>query len=168
MTDLTQAARQALEALEQSVDLVGNEYATNWRHGMPTRAAQLKALEDQWEAHKAAIAALRAALEAQQEPRPVALMWQHEETGRVTFTSMDDPYPGKRWHRVPLYAASQPAHPPAQPQGWVLVPEEPTREMCAAGVLALYEASAGDIETTASEVRITYSAMLAARPKETT
>ena len=40
---------------------------------------------------------------------PVALMWQHEETGRVTFTTMADPYVGKRWHRIPLYA-----HPPQQ------------------------------------------------------
>ena len=45
---------------------------------------------------------------------PVALMWQHEETGRVTFTTMADPYVGKRWHRIPLYAAApqQPMHCP--------------------------------------------------------
>ena len=67
-----------------------------------------------------------------------------------------------------LRAALEAQQEPAQPQGWVLVPEEPTPEMCAAGVQALYAASVGDIETTGSEVRITYSAMLAARPKETT
>ena len=45
---------------------------------------------------------------------PVALMWQHEETGRVTFTTMADPYVGKRWHRIPLYPAApqQPMHCP--------------------------------------------------------
>jgi hypothetical protein len=98
MTTLHTAARQALDFCEFLWrEVAMNDYAN--------------------ERLEATTAALRGALEAQQEPKPVALMWQHEETGRVTFTSMDDPYPGKRWHRVPLYAAPQP------PQGWVPVTE---------------------------------------------
>ena len=60
----------------------------------------------------AATDAENATVEPVQEP--VALMWQHEETGRVTFTTMADPYVGKRWHRIPLYAAApqQPMHCP--------------------------------------------------------
>ena len=108
-------------------------------------------------------------VEAQQ--KPVALMWQHEETGRVTFTSMDDPYPGKRWHRVPLYAATQPAHPPAQPQGWVLVPACLLQK--AADVLeeaTTYTHSESWSPSMTDELLALRQAMLAARPqpKETT
>jgi hypothetical protein len=69
MSKLRKAAQQALEALEECVDLVRNEYATDWRHGMPTRAAQLASMREGVEAHEAAIAALRAALEAESEQR---------------------------------------------------------------------------------------------------
>lgn len=62
---------QALEALENSVDLVANDYHDDWRHGIPSRAAQLAGLKAQVEAHKAAIVALRAALgiPAPKEPK---------------------------------------------------------------------------------------------------
>jgi hypothetical protein len=49
----------ALEALEESVDMVRNEYAEDWRHGMPTRAAQLAAMKNSLDKHVAAIAAIR-------------------------------------------------------------------------------------------------------------
>ncbi len=64
--------------------------------------------------HGEAAALLRELLAAEPVQEPVALMWQHEETGRVTFTTMADPYVGKRWHRIPLYAAApqQPMHCP--------------------------------------------------------
>jgi hypothetical protein len=64
MTDLRTAAEQALEALTESVDLVQHAYDSDWRHGMPTRAAQLAAMKDGLDAHHAAIEALRAALAA--------------------------------------------------------------------------------------------------------
>ena len=47
---------------------------------------------------------------------------------------------------------------------WKLVPVEPHMGMRAAGVSALYEASAGDIEATDMEVGEAYRAMLAAAP----
>lgn len=56
-------------------------------------------------------AALLRELAAEPAQEPVALMWQHEETGRVTFTTVADPYVGKRWHRIPLYAAPQQRQP---------------------------------------------------------
>lgn len=63
---------------------------------------------------KYALGECREAAKAAPVQEPVALMWQHEETGRVTFTTMADPYVGKRWHRIPLYAAApqQPMHCP--------------------------------------------------------
>jgi hypothetical protein len=66
MTDLRTAAAAALEALTESVDLVQHAYDSDWRHGMPTRAAQLAAMKDGLDAHHAAIEALRAALDAPQ------------------------------------------------------------------------------------------------------
>lgn len=111
MTDLTQAARQALEALAAMLDDDDHD------------AAKIEA--------RAASAALRAALEAQQEP--------------------------------------------AQPQGWVLVPEEPTPEMAGAmqdAALANYDATINHELADGPEpegwCRAVYRAMLAARPKETT
>lgn len=64
MSKLRKAAEAALEALIESVGLVEAEYASNWRHGMPTRAAQLATELDSLNAHKQAIDALRAALAA--------------------------------------------------------------------------------------------------------
>ncbi|CAB4159327.1 hypothetical protein UFOVP707_79 [uncultured Caudovirales phage] len=190
--------QQALEALERADDWMARVEG-NDRGG------------HEW--LNAAITALRAALEAQQEP----VAWQdvHDHTNLY-------------WRKPPqgdvrpLYAAPQPAkveaqqeparliqigdtstpanrlvtviaeglgadHPamgdlmalilskpaapqPAIPPGFVLVPEEPTPMMCAAGMRALYEASVSDIEATEKESAHCYRAMLAARsqPKETT
>jgi len=65
MTTLRAAARQALEALEESEQHYGSD----------------SALRD-------AIQILRAALE-QPEQEPVAWMFQHEETGRMNYVSND-------------------------------------------------------------------------------
>lgn len=59
----TEVMRKALEALENSLDLVQAEYTDNWRHGLPTRAAQLDGLKQLAEDHASAIEALRAEIE---------------------------------------------------------------------------------------------------------
>lgn len=59
----TEVMRKALEALENSLDLVQAEYTDNWRHGLPTRAAQLDGLKRLAEDHASAITALRAEIE---------------------------------------------------------------------------------------------------------
>jgi hypothetical protein len=271
MTDLTQAARQALEALAEAADYTRHpdydwpayfsrqvaDAITALRAALqPTDAAEDPCCGEyerctrpctprgQWLGERKA----RAALEAQQEPKPAA--WQERvelspgefsewfetrsewnmrrprevESGGVRYqfrplyaapqpakveaqqesalkvgnlpTYNRDDYPGLGMWWVQLWAVEsddkQPgkvvaraygatpqearqiaerlaagfsAPQPAIPPGFVLVPEEPTPEMVAAGVRALYEASVGDFETTDSEVRITYSAMLAARPQ---
>lgn len=65
--------QQALEALEESIDLVRHEYKTDWRHGMPTRKAQLDGMKKGVEFHEKAITALRERL-AQPEQQPIAWM----------------------------------------------------------------------------------------------
>ena len=50
--------RQALEALNDSVDYVREDYRTNWRHGVPTRQSQLDNLKAQVDEHEAAISAI--------------------------------------------------------------------------------------------------------------
>ena len=60
--------QQALVALENSVDLVRHEYNTDWRHGLPTRKAQLDGMKEGLDAHEATITALRTALEQQADP----------------------------------------------------------------------------------------------------
>ena len=54
--------RQALEALENSIDTVRNEYETDWRHGYPTREAQLAGMKEMLDQHEAAITAIKEAL----------------------------------------------------------------------------------------------------------
>jgi hypothetical protein len=58
MTD-RQLLQQALDALEESVDLVRHEYSIDWRHGLSTRKAQLEGMKAGLDAHDAAITALR-------------------------------------------------------------------------------------------------------------
>jgi len=62
--------QQALDALEESVDLVQHAYDADWRHGMPTRKMQLDATLSALTAHRAAIDAIRAHLAAQPAPVP--------------------------------------------------------------------------------------------------
>jgi hypothetical protein len=57
------AMREALEALDDSAEYVEADYKNNWRHGVPTRQAQLDGLKAQLDAHKAAITHLRQRLE---------------------------------------------------------------------------------------------------------
>lgn len=59
---LREALEAALDALTESVDTVRDEYVSDWRHGMPTRAGQLEARRKGVEAHESAITAARAAL----------------------------------------------------------------------------------------------------------
>jgi len=58
MTD-REIMQQALDALENSVDLVRHEYSIDWRHGLSTRKAQLEGMKAGLDAHDAAITALR-------------------------------------------------------------------------------------------------------------
>ena len=61
-SDHTVLLRQALEALENSIDAVRNEYETDWRHGYPTREAQLAGMKEMLDQHEAAITAIKEAL----------------------------------------------------------------------------------------------------------
>jgi len=66
MTDINElyhALLMAKRALEESADLVSTEYATDWRHGIPTRLKQLAGMKALVDAHYAAIASAQAALE---------------------------------------------------------------------------------------------------------
>jgi hypothetical protein len=71
MTD-RQLLQQALDALENSVDTVQHEYDADWRHGLPTRKAQLDGMKECLDAHIAAITSLRERL-AQPEQEPVKI-----------------------------------------------------------------------------------------------
>jgi len=55
---------KVLAALEESIDLVEHDYESDWRHGLPTRKAQLDGLRKGVELHKEAIAIMR----KEQEP----------------------------------------------------------------------------------------------------
>jgi hypothetical protein len=68
--NLREAAQQALEALENCLDIVQHEYENDWRHGLPTREKQLAAMRDMVQQHEAAITALRTAL-AEPERKPL-------------------------------------------------------------------------------------------------
>lgn len=65
-----EAMKTALEALDNSIDTVWNEYLDDWRHGLPTRKAQLEAKLKMVEDHEKAITAIKAAL-AQPAQEPV-------------------------------------------------------------------------------------------------
>lgn len=64
MTTLLEAAKQAREALESSIDLVRADYESNWRHGIPTREKQLEAAAATVQSHEDAITNLTAAIDA--------------------------------------------------------------------------------------------------------
>ena len=63
IAELCHALLVAKRTLEESSDLVSNEYATDWRHNTPTRAKQLAGMKALVDAHYAAIASAQAALE---------------------------------------------------------------------------------------------------------
>ena len=56
--------RTGLQSLEESIDIVRQEYLTDWRHGIPTRKAQLDGIKETFDRHEAAITALRKRLES--------------------------------------------------------------------------------------------------------
>ena len=49
----------AEDALENSVDVVQNEYDNDWRHSLPTRKAQLDGMLKMLERHKETLAAIK-------------------------------------------------------------------------------------------------------------
>lgn len=58
--------RAMLAALEESVDMVAENYNTDWRHGVPTRQAQLDGKYELLEAHRAAIEQGKAAMQTKE------------------------------------------------------------------------------------------------------
>lgn len=60
---LRKVMQQALDALVDSVDLVREDYRTDWRHGIPTRAAQLEGKKAELDRHEQTIAAIDAAMQ---------------------------------------------------------------------------------------------------------
>lgn len=65
--------QRAFDALENSRDMVWNEYATDWRHGLKTRKLQLDAMGARAEEHDAVTAALKEAIES---PEQESSAWQ--------------------------------------------------------------------------------------------
>jgi acyl-CoA reductase-like NAD-dependent aldehyde dehydrogenase len=65
---MRQALQQCLQALTDSLDAMQSRYDEDWRNRSPMRARQLQGMADQLAAHKAAIAAAQAALDAPCEP----------------------------------------------------------------------------------------------------
>lgn len=106
-----------------------------------------------------AITALRAAIEAAEKQEPVAWM------GEYNINDIRDHYTVVMRHKTdfssmpdrlrPLYTTPQQ---PAIPDGWQLVPVEPTSEMLAAALQAQLPEPTGFVEI--------YKAMIAAAPKE--
>lgn len=68
---MIEVLKQALEVLEASVDLVQNEFDTNWRHGIPTRQTQLDYEAKMLQQHKDSITNLRAAIEQMEKVEPI-------------------------------------------------------------------------------------------------
>lgn len=93
---MIKAMKQALAALENSIDTVRNEYENDWRHGLPTRKAQLDAIKEMVDQHDSAIKSLRWAIaEAEQEP----VAWMHPDGRLWTFGKGFD----KSTFTIPLY-----------------------------------------------------------------
>jgi hypothetical protein len=55
ITQLIELIREMGKALENSVDAVQAAYDSDWRHGMPTREAQLECMRLELEQHKSAL-----------------------------------------------------------------------------------------------------------------
>jgi hypothetical protein len=94
---------------------------------------------------------------------PVAHIHQHDETGRIALREMPERMNEIRWIEIPLYTAGQLTETYAAgkrdaiPEGWVLVPKEPTAELLSF-VIGLI---APGIDTRVDN----YKAMIAAAPK---
>ena len=74
---MIEVLKQALEALENSIDMVRCDYETNWRHGLPTRKAQLDGMKEMLEQHEKSITFLRQAIAEAEKQEPVAWMHNH-------------------------------------------------------------------------------------------
>ncbi len=74
-----EALAMALEALEESVDLVQDAYDTDWRQGLPTRKKQLDAEKIALDNHKKAIDAIKESLEEPQATHSEdCYKWHHK------------------------------------------------------------------------------------------
>jgi hypothetical protein len=62
MTDDEALLTRCLQALEESFDTVRNEFEADWRHGVPTRKAQLEAMREAVIYHEDTITALKVRL----------------------------------------------------------------------------------------------------------
>ena len=111
-------AEQALKSLTESIDLVRNTYNEDWRHGMPTRAAQLAADKQALDEHADAIEALTAAL-AQPASLTEAQLASACLSYRHDFGLLDADarsklmFQAKEWARALGYEVAQPAASPA-------------------------------------------------------
>lgn len=132
---LREAAQQALEALETHVP-----------HYLKDRGY-------------APITALRAALAASAAP---AEPYDQQSLELCNVCGWKTMIPGDACLNCERDKPATPAEPVAVPAGWKLVPVEPNTAMLEAGVYALYEASAGDIDATRMEVSEAYRSMIAA------
>jgi hypothetical protein len=164
--------QQALEALEEISDDYADRFDLHSPSTNPGIKSSIKLARD-------AFTSLRAALEAQQESvalpdglsRSDAEFWlsrrtQIIEACRAQGFSIVTTAHGTHLMRLGKIEA-QSAHQPAQPQGWVLVPEEPTPEMVEIGA-GVIDDNGGNARW--ADIREAWGAMLAARPqpKETT
>ena len=61
--------QRALKALEESLDAIRLDYASDWRHDIPSRQAQIDGMRALLEEHEAVIRDLRAELA---KPKPTA------------------------------------------------------------------------------------------------
>lgn len=149
MTTTIEVMKQALEALENyraffSIMQDGPDdsdvaHATNYLVKASAGATER-------------ITALRAEIERLESVEPVAGV--HDESGQVS------PWL-KHWNGDPYYKAWKPlyTHPaPATPEGWQLVPKEPTAQMVEAGYSFVSDGGIGYPEDI-------YPAMLQAAPK---
>jgi hypothetical protein len=110
---------------------------------------------EQWEAKYAECAALRAELDALKSS-PVPTCWAQVDDDGKPIGVLD--FENPPYYSTPLYAAPV----PSIPEGYQLVPVEPTREMKMAGLHADIPVSLSFTEVTAI-----YKAMIAAAKEET-
>jgi hypothetical protein len=110
-----EALKLALDALEESIDTVRHNYETDWRHGYPTRKAQLASMKQGLEDHEQAITAIQAALaKPAQEPVAWTLLLIGEHHGLIGKAG--DQFLGhpKHYERVNVYTA-----PPKRTWTWL-------------------------------------------------
>jgi len=91
---------------------------------------------------------------------PVCWAFQHQD-GSWHDPSLTEHSAGMK----PLYAAPQQADRQRAPEGWKLVPVEPTPKMTSAGAVKLNQVSGGDFEALSDEIDLTFRAILAAAPE---